>query len=435
MANTALGLAVTGGRAFSPWASMVVLFSAAVACRSPTSVVEAGAVLLDVKCAQASPIPDELRIWAWDDSGEIWDNVRMPSSGPLVRANSRDLGTILVHPDSIRGALRIHVRGLAQAVRVADGVVRIDSVTDGSRIFEVLLDTPAIDDCPFVPKLDQTACSGGSSSDAASTGGAGGGGGSGAGTGAGGVTGTGGSSVAGGTGALDAGNITSTGGTASATGGTTSAGGKDGGGALSSGGSTTSGADSGLGGRVAAGGATAVGGTSAAGGVTASGGTSAAGGATASGGGSAGAKGSGGSTGKATSPPTPALPGAACTTESADAACHPAGVFCYKYCGPESQGYKVLSCAGGKYVEGLCTFSSSVDYRCYAVSSVAACAAAPPTAGTACSIEDCKTCGSSSGTGYYDGTKTAKIGYCVCSEGKWSCASVGAWPCPGRTGC
>jgi hypothetical protein len=63
------------------------------------------------------------------------------------------------------------------------------------------------------------------------------------------------------------------------------------------------------------------------------------------------------------------------------------------------------------------------------------CAATPPTSGTSCSADDCKACGSSTGTGYYDSTKVAKIGYCVCSDSKWSCASVGAWPCPGRTGC
>jgi hypothetical protein len=367
MANTTLGLVVAVGRAFSRRAIMLLVLAVTVSCRSPTSVVEPGAVLLHVKCAQATPLPDELRVWVWDDLGELWDNVRVPSSGSLAKGNGQDLGTILVQPDSTQGSLRIHIRGLAQNMRVVDGVVRVDSIADGSRVFEILLDSPAIDDCPFVPSL--AGCSVVNSSDA-------------------GLIRAGGSSGASGAGGALGGGMTGTGGDGS-------------GGAASSGGTANGGADGGRGGTTAFG----------------------------------GAKGSGGSTGKATSPPASTLPGVACTTESSDANCHPAGTSCYKYCGPESQGYKILSCTSGKYVEGLCTFSSVVDYACYALTSVAPCAAAPPTSGVSCSIEDCKACGSNTGTGYNDGTKTAKIGYCVCSDGKWNCASVGAWPCPGRTGC
>lgn len=389
---------------------MLLLVAWTVDCRSPESVVEPGAVLLQVECDRNGPAPDELRVWAWDDGGSIWDSVRFPSSGSLPRTSGQDLGTILLHPNSIQGSLKVYIRGFAQGVRVGDGTVVIASLTGSSRVFTIILGSSTIDDCPMVPSADKGICPGANSSDAgtvphdgnssldlsfdsssdayrpgkdAETDGRTPNGGSGA-QGTGGTSGAGGDSLGQGLG-----GATGTGGVAS------------GGGVVSSGGTQTGGADGGMGGATASG----------------------------------GAKGSGGSTGKATPPPVPTLPGTACTTESSDANCHSPGSLCYKYCGPESQGYKSLSCTGGKYVEGSCTFSSVVAYTCYALTSVAPCATTPPTSGASCSIEDCKTCGSSTSTGYYDGTKTAKIGYCVCSEGKWSCASVGAWPCPGKTGC
>lgn len=173
---------------------------------------------------------------------------------------------------------------------------------------------------------------------------------------------------------------------------------------------------------VVAGGTPATGGSSAQGGTpSAKGGSTAAGGTTASGG------------TEISPPPAVTLPGTACTTESKDAPCTDSAV-CYKFCGPDSQGSKALTCNGSKYGEGACTFSATTSYACYSLAAVALCASSP-TAGSSCSLAPCKPCGGSSGTTYYDTGSNAKTGYCVCTGGKWSCASTSAWPCPGKTGC
>ena len=132
-------------------------------------------------------------------------------------------------------------------------------------------------------------------------------------------------------------------------------------------------------------------------------------------------------------PPTSAIPNPLCTFEAKDAACTGSAV-CYKDCGPDNQGNKTLTCTGTKYVEGVCTFSATTNYACYSLTGVALCAATP-TASADCAIAQCKPCGGTSGTTYFDSSGTNKTGYCVCTNGKWSCGSIGAWPCPGKTGC
>jgi hypothetical protein len=234
------------------------------------------------------------------------------------------------------------------------------------------------------------------------------------------VTRTGGTTSTGGT---VAGGTVSSGGTNAATGGTTSTGGTVAGGTVSTGGTNAATGGTILTGGTISGGTVSTGGTkSTTGGVSGTGGVVSTGGTVATG-------------GTSSIPPAITLPGSACTTEAKDAACTGSAV-CYKFCGPESQGYKALTCNGSKVVEGTCTFSSTANYACYSLTSVATCGATPPTASTACSISTCKPCGSSTDTGYYDSSSAAKVGYCVCTgSGKWSCASTGAWPCPSRTGC
>jgi hypothetical protein len=142
----------------------------------------------------------------------------------------------------------------------------------------------------------------------------------------------------------------------------------------------------------------------------------------------------GGSTGSTVAPPpTPTLPSPACINENKDGSCTGSAV-CYKTCGPDSQGQKTLTCNGSKLLESECTFSSTTNYACYRLTSVAKCASTP-TAGTNCSVDPCKPCGGSSGTVYYDSSNNPKAGYCVCTNSKWSCASVTAWPCPDSPGC
>jgi hypothetical protein len=244
-----------------------------------------------------------------------------------------------------------------------------------------------------------------------------------------------------------AGDSLASGGSMTTNGGAVSSGGRESttGGTLGSGGATI-----GAGGTLSTGGAVATGGRSPAvggsvatggsargtGGIAATGGTKARTGGVVSTGGTTAGPGAVVSTGGTMSPPPAAMfPGAACTTEVKDAGCTGSAV-CYRYCGPESQGYKSEICNGSKFLEGDCTFSDTTNYACYSLTSVAACATTPPTTGSTCTISTCKPCGSSTTTGYKDSSGSAKIGYCVCtSDGKWSCAGTTTWPCPNGTGC
>ena len=146
------------------------LLATALACRAGKSVPEQGSVLLQVKCPPGVPAPDELRAWVYDDGGLLWDGVRIPAQGPLVAEGEQSLGTILIAPGAIQGSLRIHLRGFAGGVRVLDGVLAIDSLAGGDRVFELMLESTApvdedlddvpdvIDDCPGMPNPAQGGC-------------------------------------------------------------------------------------------------------------------------------------------------------------------------------------------------------------------------------------------------------------------------------------
>jgi len=177
------------------------------------------------------------------------------------------------------------------------------------------------------------------------------------------------------------------------------------------------------------------GGTAGSGGVASSGGAGGSGGMQGSGGKISTGGNTGGSSGLVTPPPPPTLPGAECTLGTFPTLCNTAGSACYMYCGFENQGYRSATCSNGQIVTGPCTIPSTTNFACYALDSVAACGASPPTASTNCTRPACQPCGSGTGTGYYDTNGSAKVGYCVCSSGKWSCTSPSSWPCPGRTGC
>ncbi len=372
-----------------------LLLAASAACRSPEVVVEPGAALLRVERADDASAPDELRVWAWDDGGTIWDDVRVPRSGALPAENGREIGTILLHPDAVQGALHVHVRGLALGLRVADGTLAVASLAAGPRIFDIVLAMRSIDDCPVVPGPDQPSCPVTARSDAgpdseprpepperdAEA---------------------------------DGQEPTRDGGS----GGATPVGGQSGSAGMSAGprGSGGASGSSGAGGGSGAMGATGLGGAAGSGAMS-------------------GAGGAGDATGMVIPPAPIAFPGPECTTKQTDPRCDGPPSACYKHCGPEHQGYKALSCMGKKYVETDCIFSRNTKYACYSVRSVAACAAKPPTSGTACSVDDCKPCGSATGIGYYDVSNVPQVGYCVCSDGYWSCAGAGSWPCPGRSGC
>ncbi|HEY8926806.1 MAG TPA: hypothetical protein VIU64_20625, partial [Polyangia bacterium] len=137
-----------------------------------SAVPEPGAALVKVTAdaAVVAAAPDELRVWAYDDHGRLWDGVRVPELGALVPRGPGDYGTLLIQPGVIDGALRVHIRGLAAGVRVADGAASVDASLRGKATVELQLTaTPmtdsdddgvpdAIDDCPGVANPNQGGC-------------------------------------------------------------------------------------------------------------------------------------------------------------------------------------------------------------------------------------------------------------------------------------
>jgi hypothetical protein len=142
-----------------------------MACRSGSTVPEPGAVLLQLGCADGATAPDELRVWAYDDRGRLWDGARIPEHGALDATNPAKLGTILVAPGAIQGALRLHIRAFAAGVRLADGMLTIPSLDEAHRTYDLRLDSAlpadsdgddvpdAIDDCAGVANPGQGGCS------------------------------------------------------------------------------------------------------------------------------------------------------------------------------------------------------------------------------------------------------------------------------------
>ena len=140
------------------------------ACRGSKEIPEEGAILLDVRLAPAARTPDEIRVFVYDDKGALWNDVRVPSEGPLVSQSASELGTILVHPGVTVGDLRFDLRGLSSGALVDEGTLKIPAASATGGTFEVTLASalPAdsdgdgvpdpIDDCPAVPDPQQTGC-------------------------------------------------------------------------------------------------------------------------------------------------------------------------------------------------------------------------------------------------------------------------------------
>jgi hypothetical protein len=149
-----------------------VLFSLVVGCGGSRVVPEPGATLLRITSDVASPMPppDELRVWAYDDGGRLWDGVRVPDQGALRMPSAGNYGTLLVQPGAIHGPLRLRVRALASGARVMDGVTSIAEALLGKdtidlRLSEAVLpdvdgdDVPdIIDDCLAVANPAQGGC-------------------------------------------------------------------------------------------------------------------------------------------------------------------------------------------------------------------------------------------------------------------------------------
>lgn len=158
-----------------PLLAVLAALFAGAGCKKAADVPESGALLLRITTPSQGPQPDELRVWVYDDRGPLFRNARFPSQGALPAASAEGvLGTILLQPGASMGALRIHVRGLRAAVRLADGLLVIPAGTRGAGTVTVSLatavpsdgdldDVPdAIDDCPTVADPDQAGCPDGS---------------------------------------------------------------------------------------------------------------------------------------------------------------------------------------------------------------------------------------------------------------------------------
>ena len=139
-------------------------------CAGPNAVPEPGAALVRVTLTSAAPRPDELRVWAYDDTGRLWDAVRVPGTGALPSGSGVELGTILIQPGPLTGALRVHVRAFMTGVRVLDGVLTIPPADLGHKMVPIALDAAiladddaddvpdVIDDCEGLPNPAQGGC-------------------------------------------------------------------------------------------------------------------------------------------------------------------------------------------------------------------------------------------------------------------------------------
>jgi hypothetical protein len=139
------------------------------ACGSGSTTPEPGAILLQIQCAPGAPVPEEFRVWVYDDTGPLWDGARVPSEGNLAAKSAQDLGSVLIQPGAVQGRLRIHVQGLVAGVRVSDGNLIVESLS-GSRILDLTMDSAlvldldadgvpdVIDDCPSMPNPRQAGC-------------------------------------------------------------------------------------------------------------------------------------------------------------------------------------------------------------------------------------------------------------------------------------
>ncbi len=78
-------------------------------------------LLLGFENAGDAPIPDELRLSIYDDSGRLFDNRRLPEQGSLVPSAPPRLGEVLVYPRDTVGPLRLYVRGFRGRAQVSEG--------------------------------------------------------------------------------------------------------------------------------------------------------------------------------------------------------------------------------------------------------------------------------------------------------------------------
>jgi hypothetical protein len=144
--------------------------TATLGCHGSTEVPEAGAVLLRAHLGPGAPMPDELRLFVYDDTGILWQDVRSPAEGPLMAESATLLGTILIKPGTTVGDLRIDVHGLADGSLVDEATLVIPPIARGQGTFDLTLSgalpsdadgdgvPDPVDDCPTISDPAQTNC-------------------------------------------------------------------------------------------------------------------------------------------------------------------------------------------------------------------------------------------------------------------------------------
>jgi hypothetical protein len=149
---------------------LALIVAASFGCRGSTEAPEAGALLLRVSVSAGAPMPDELRLWLFDDTGALWSNARFPAAGALVPQSAAMLGTILLQPGAAAGDLRLDVRGLRAGAIADEAVLTVSQTARAAGVFDVSLSAAlpldadgdgvpdAIDDCRAVADPAQTGC-------------------------------------------------------------------------------------------------------------------------------------------------------------------------------------------------------------------------------------------------------------------------------------
>jgi hypothetical protein len=136
----------------------------------------------------------------------------------------------------------------------------------------------------------------------------------------------------------------------------------------------------------------------------------------------------------AVSPPVPLpvkLPGVECDSSQIVGKTCSGTTTCYSYCGPDKQGNKKLTCRESRFNEEKCLFSNTTNYACYKMTSANLCPNGLLKAGSDCSEPRCQPCGSPYENVFQDANGRYFAGFCVCTDGKWSCGSSAKeeWPC------
>jgi hypothetical protein len=109
-------------------------------------------------------------------------------------------------------------------------------------------------------------------------------------------------------------------------------------------------------------------------------------------------------------------------------------INCHVKCGPDKIGKRPCVCnpTNSQWECIPCIWDADKDHSCYKK------ADAPPLCGGGvlprnnydCTDKPCSPC-----SNYKDSNDTVREGFCVCTNGKYSCATSGEWPCGTAKGC